>query len=495
MLFNSLSFLVFFPIVLILYYILPPKVRYIWLLVASYYFYMSWNPKYVVLLVASTVITYLCGLFLPKCKGDAGKKGIIAAGILLNLWILCVFKYLGFFSGIVCEVLFRLGIYIPEPHFSFLLPVGISFYTFQAIGYIVDVYRGEIEPQRNFVKYALFVSFFPQLVAGPIERSKNLLTQIEGIKDKKHFEPTDIEEGFVIALFGYILKMILADRAAMYVDTLFDPIAYTDYVGIRALVGAALFSLQIYCDFAGYTYIAIGSAKMMGIDLRENFHMPYLAVSIKDFWNRWHISLSSWFRDYLYFPLGGSRKGTVRKYVNIFIVFLLSGLWHGAGYHFILWGCIHGIYRIVGELTEKIRAGICRLIRVNTEADSFRIGKRIVTFILVTIAWVFFRAESGRQALDILKNGFTVWNPWVLTDGSLMTMGLDPHEWNVLIVFLLFLVIVDILREKGINPKAWILRQNVAFRWAVYYLGVLAVVVWGIYGQGYDSAAFIYFQF
>ncbi len=495
MLFNSFSFLIFLPIVLIVFYILPPRIRYIWLLVTSYYFYMCWNPKYVLLLFSSTLITYLCGLFIPKIKKKSGKKALIAAGITVNLLILGVFKYLDFFYNILGDITSKIGIQVPEKTLSLLLPVGISFYTFQAIGYIVDVYRGEIEPQKNFAKYALFVSFFPQLVAGPIERSKNLLAQIEGIKDKKYFDPRNIEEGFVVALFGFILKMIIADRAAVYVDALYDPEMFGMYTGFQSLIGIMLFSVQIYCDFAGYTYIAIGSAKMLGIDLRENFHMPYMAVSIKDFWDRWHISLSTWFRDYLYFPLGGSRKGKIRKYINIFIVFLLSGLWHGAGYHFIVWGCIHGLLRIVGELTEKARFKLYNLAKIKTDVTSFRIGRRIITFMLVTLAWVFFRADSIGQAAIVIKNTFTSWNPWVLTDGSLMNMGVDALDWNVLIVFLLGLLIVDILREKSIDVKKWIIGQNVVFRWVVYYAAIIALVIWGVYGQGYDANAFIYFQF
>ena len=495
MLFNSFSFLIFLPIVLIVFYILPTRVRYIWLLLTSYYFYMCWNPKYVVLLLSSTLITYLCGLFIPRIKTVSRKKLLIAAGITVNLLILGVFKYLDFAFEIVGDIASRAGFTAPENKLSLLLPVGISFYTFQAIGYIVDVYRGEIEPQKNFAKYALFVSFFPQLVAGPIERSGNLLKQIEDIKNKKYFEPKNIEEGFIVALFGYVLKMIIADRAAVYVDTVYDPENFAMYTGIKALLAIVLFSVQIYCDFAGYTYIAIGSAKMLGIELRENFHMPYMAVSVKDFWDRWHISLSTWFRDYLYFPLGGSRKGKIRKYINIFIVFLLSGLWHGAGYHFIVWGCIHGLFRVVGELTEKIRFKLYEKAKIKTDVTSFRIGRRLITFLLVTIAWVFFRANSVNQAGLMIKNAFSVWNPWVLTDGSLMEMGVDALDWNVLIVFLAGLLVVDILREKSIDIKKWIMTQNVLFRWIVYYIIVIAIIIWGVYGQGYNANAFIYFQF
>ena len=326
MLFNSFDFVVFFPIVLLVYFVIPKKTRYIWLLVASYYFYMGWNAVYALLLLFSTVITYFSGLLLAKLKDKERKKKLVVAGcVIANFGILFVFKYLSFAAGTVIQIANSFGARWEEPEINLLLPVGISFYIFQAVGYMIDVYRKQIEAEKNFFRYALFVSFFPQLVAGPIERSKNFLPQIQNLHKVKLWDFDRIRSGALIMLYGYIMKMIIADRAAIFVDTVYAIDNYEDYAGFTVLVAAILFSVQIYCDFAGYTFIAIGAARIMGVSLMNNFNAPYFAASIKEFWDKWHISLSSWFRDYLYFPLGGSRKGKFRKYLNIFIVFAVSG--------------------------------------------------------------------------------------------------------------------------------------------------------------------------
>ena len=496
MLFNSVSFLVFFPIVLAVYFIIPKKIRYIWLLAASYYFYMCWNPKYALLLLFSTGVTYLGSLLLEKCGDRVGwKKAVAAVGLLINFGILFLFKYLDFAVDSLQKILAKVGVNLAEPGFSLLLPVGISFYIFQAVGYLVDVYRGKLKPERNFLRYALFVSFFPQLVAGPIERSTNLLSQMQSIDKIKLWNSDRVRDGAIVMLYGYILKMIIADRAAILVNTVYDVNHYAQYQGITVWVAAILFSLQIYCDFAGYTYIAIGASKVMGFQLKNNFNTPYLATSIKDFWDRWHISLTSWFRDYLYFPLGGSRKGMLRKYVNIMIVFTLSGLWHGASWHYVAWGVLHGVMRVVGELTQKIRAKVWALLKVKTEVLSFRLWQMLVTFVLVTIAWVFFRAESTRQAVDVIVSMFTQWNPWVLLDGSLLGLGLDGKDWIVLVAAILFMVVVECFYYKKVPLVQAFSKQNVLFQMLVFYLGIFAVVLFGVYGPVYDAAQFIYFQF
>ena len=322
MLFNSFEFLVFFPIVLMIYFIIPKKIRYIWLLLASYFFYMCWNAEYALLLLASTVTTYGAGLLIARWKDKPKhQKAMVAISLIINFGILFFFKYAMFVVDTLEKVLSKAGIVIEASGFDILLPVGISFYIFQAVGYTMDVYHGKISAEKNLLRYALFVSFFPQLVAGPIERSTNLLPQLQNVHKINVWQPKRIQEGAIVMLYGYILKMIIADRAAVYVDTIYDVNLYNGYTGFTVLIAIILFSFQIYCDFAGYTYIAIGAAKIMGFDLMNNFRMPYMATSIKDFWSRWHISLTSWFRDYLYFPLGGSRKGILRKYINIFIVF------------------------------------------------------------------------------------------------------------------------------------------------------------------------------
>lgn len=496
MLFNSFEFLVFFPIVLMIYFIIPKKIRYIWLLLASYFFYMCWNAEYALLLLASTVTTYGAGLLIARWKDKPKhQKAMVAISLIINFGILFFFKYAMFVVDTLEKVLSKAGIVIEASGFDILLPVGISFYIFQAVGYTMDVYHGKISTEKNLLRYALFVSFFPQLVAGPIERSTNLLPQLQNVHKINVWQPKRIQEGAIVMLYGYILKMIIADRAAVYVDTIYDVNLYNGYTGFTVLIAIILFSFQIYCDFAGYTYIAIGAAKIMGFDLMNNFRMPYMATSIKDFWSRWHISLTSWFRDYLYFPLGGSRKGILRKYINIFIVFLVSGLWHGAAWHFVLWGAIHGVMRVVGETTSSFRDKIYKKLHFDRDTLAVTLWKMFCTFSLVSFAWVFFRGESIRQSIDILLNVFREYNPWVLTNGSLFTHGLDAKEWNVLLVFLLFLIVTDVLKYCKINLVELFMKQNLWFRWLVFYVGIMAVVLFGVYGPQYDAAQFIYFQF
>lgn len=496
MLFNSLQFIVFFPIVILVYFLIPGRIRYIWLLAASYFFYMCWNPKYALLLFFSTAVTYASGLLLRRWREYSGRRrGVVAASLIVNFGILLVFKYLDFAWHNLSAVLGRLHISVPESTLTLLLPVGISFYVFQAVGYTIDVYRGTVEAERNFGRYALFVSFFPQLVAGPIERSRNLLPQLKAMADLKLWDSERLQKGALVMLYGYILKMVLADRAALYVDTVFDVNNLGAYQGITVFLGAALFAVQIYCDFAGYTYIAVGAAQIMGIELMDNFNAPYFAVSFKDFWDRWHISLSTWFRDYLYFPLGGSRKGKIRKFLNILIVFGVSGLWHGASWHYVVWGGLHGVCRVAGELTQRWRNRAWKKLKVKTDVFSFRLWRMTFMFAAVSVIWIFFRAEAVSQAVILLRSMVSVWNPWVLFDGSLLTLGLDGKDWNVLLLAMALLFAVDLLRVKKVSLPELYVKQNLVFRWLVILAGVCSVLVFGIYGADYNAARFIYFQF
>lgn len=342
MLFNSLEFLIFFPVVILIYFIIPKCVKQLWLLFSSYYFYMCWNAKYVLLILSLTCITYIGGLLIEtfkhniKCEEEKKiclQKMIVALSFVFSMGILFYFKYIEFAFISMKRLFLLINIQLSAPAFDIILPVGISFYTLQALSYIVDVYRAETHAEKNFCKYALFVSFFPQLVAGPIERSKNLLKQLS-VPRSFCFE--NAWEGLLLMLWGYFLKIVLADRIALFVDTVYGD--FTTYSGVYLIVATVLFAVQIYCDFSGYSVIAMGAAKILGISLMENFNAPYLSVSIHEFWRKWHISLSSWFRDYLYIPLGGNRKGKLRKYLNTMLVFLLSGLWHGAQLSFIAWG-------------------------------------------------------------------------------------------------------------------------------------------------------------
>lgn len=496
MLFNSLRFIVFFPVVIAVYFIIHRKLRMYWLLLASYFFYMCWNPKYALLLLFSTAVTWGAGLMLERWRERPGRRRAVAAvAVVLNFGILFMFKYLDFLWHNLSVVLGRFQIAVPENPVSLLLPVGISFYIFQAVGYMADVYRGTVRAERNFPRYALFVSFFPQLVAGPIERSGNLLPQLRNLENLKLWDSQRLQKGALTMLYGYLLKMVIADRAAIFVDAVFAPDNLGVYQGLTVFLAAALFAVQIYCDFAGYTCIAIGAARIMGIELMDNFNAPYFATSFRDFWNRWHISLSAWFRDYLYFPLGGSRKGRLRKYLNILIVFCVSGLWHGAAWHFVAWGALHGICRVAGELTAGIREKIWKKLRVKTDVFSFRLWRVTFLFAAVSVIWIFFRAEALTQALALVKNMAAVWNPWVLFDGSLLELGLDGKDWNVLIAGLVLLLSVDLQRMKKISLAQLYVRQNLVFRWMVILAGICAVLVFGIYGAEYNASRFIYFQF
>lgn len=500
MLFNSIDFLIFFPIVAIVYFLIPRKVKYIWLLFASYYFYMCWNAKYALLIATSTIITYLAGIFIEKVKKTSLKKWIVALSFVSNLSILFLFKYFNFMMDTLNKVLTRVHINPLSVSLDLLLPVGISFYTFQALGYTIDVYRGNIKAEKNPLMYALFVSFFPQLVAGPIERSGNLLNQLRSIAVKKEGEGyftcniNNISSGFTMMIWGLFMKMVIADRIAIYVDSVYSSLYKMGTV--ETVLAAIGFSIQIYCDFAGYSSIAIGAARVMNFNLMENFNTPYFATSISDFWKRWHISLSTWFRDYLYIPLGGNRKGRFRQYLNLMITFLVSGLWHGASWHFVIWGGIHGFYQIIGHITKPAREKLCKLFKVNTEVFSFRFGQMLITFCLTSFAWIFFKAGSINQVKEFLSRMFGNFNPWVLFDDSLYLNGLDIKESNILIVAVLVLLVVDLVRyKKKEDIGAVLLKQNLWFRWAVLILLIVAVIVFGEYGINFDSQKFIYFDF
>lgn len=492
MLFNSYSFMLFFPIVLCAYFVIPKKARHLWLLVASYYFYMGWNAKYAILIAISTIVTYLGGILIPKAKDK--KKWVVAGVIIINLGILFFFKYFDFLLDNINRVLAFANVNSLQKGFDIILPVGISFYTFQALGYTIDVYKGTIKAEKDFFRYALFVSFFPQLVAGPIERSGNLLRQIDNIEKIKVWNYKRVTEGAVLMLWGYFLKMVIADRVAVLVDTVYD--SYWMYGSTELILASVLFAIQIYCDFASYSQIAIGAAKVMGFELMENFNTPYFAVSIKDFWRRWHISLSTWFRDYLYIPLGGSRCSKIKKYRNLMITFLVSGLWHGANWTYVAWGGIHGLYQVIGDLTAPLKKKLNLKFHVLTENFSYKFGQMIITFILADFAWIFFRANHLSDACQIIGRIFSKWDPWILFDGSMYNLGLNMMEVHILILSLLILLLVDIIRYvKNQTIDKFLSNQNLWFRWLVIFGLIFFILTYGQYGSGFSAQQFIYFQF
>ncbi len=498
MVFNSVDFLIFFPIVVVFYYLFPPKVKQLWLLIASYFFYMCWNAKYALLILFSTIITYISGLLLEllkenkyvEKKKNRYRKLVVFFSFGLNLAILVYFKYFNFMLDMLNRVFSYIHIQLNIPAFDIILPVGISFYTFQALSYTMDVYRDEIYAEKNFFRYALFVSFFPQLVAGPIERSKNLLIQLS---TPHKFNFVAARDGFLLMLWGFFLKIVLADRIAIFVDTVYGD--YTAYAGWYLMIATMLFAVQIYCDFSGYSVIAMGAAEILGIRLMENFDAPYYARSVADFWRRWHISLTSWFKDYLYIPLGGSRKGKLRKYLNKLFVFFVSGLWHGASFSFIVWGGINGLYQIIGEMLLPVRNKIIKMLHLNRESLGHKLLCTGITFFLIDFSWIFFRANGLREAVGIIKNIVTVKNPWILFDGSLYECGLDSKNFCLMIICLCILFFADYCKYKDIKIREIIIKQDYWFRWMTIVLSVCMILVFGIWGAGYDAASFIYFQF
>lgn len=386
MLFNSLHFLLFFPAVCIIYFILPSlRARNLFLLGASYYFYMNWEPLYALLLLSSTLVTYLAALGIGHCTRQRAKRRCLVGSLVLNLGILFLFKYYNFVAENISDLLVQWGMSVRMPEFTLLLPVGISFYIFQALGYSIDVYRGNTPVEKDFFTYALFVSFFPQLVAGPIERSTNLLPQF---KQKHTFSYENVMAGVRLMLWGYFLKLVLADRCAIYVDAIYNNAAHHN--GGSYLLASLFFPFQIYGDFSGYSLTAIGAARVLGFNLMENFRRPYFATTVTDFWRRWHISLSTWFRDYVYIPLGGNRVSKARCHLNIMITFFVSGIWHGANWTFIIWGTIHGALQCVEKLLGWNKA-------------QWKIQGKIVhwglTFCIVCLAWIFFVQIPFRMPL------------------------------------------------------------------------------------------------
>ncbi len=497
MLFNSIQFLLFFPLVCLVYFVIPQKIKWIWLLLASYYFYMCWNPKYALLMFASTLITWLSGFFIdrfnrvqPPKKSQALKKLTVAVSFSANLTILFFFKYFDFAVDNINHLLSALNIQLINPSFDVILPVGISFYTFQALSYTMDVYREEIPPEKNLFRYMLFVSFFPQLVAGPIERSKNLIHQL---REKHSFSISNMKNGLLLMLWGYFQKLVIADRAAIAVNNVYNN--YQNFGSVELILATLLFALQIYCDFSSYTDIARGAAQVMGFKLMDNFQQPYFSRSIAEFWRKWHISLSGWFKDYLYIPLGGNKKGKVRKYINIMIVFLTSGLWHGASWHYVIWGALHGAYQVIGGITLPIRQKICAVLSIDRNTHAHKIVQRIITFALVSFGWIFFRANTMSDAIGITKTIFTVQNPWVLTDGSVFAMGLDAKQLLVIAAAAIVLFSVSSMHYLGKNMRGMILGTNIFIRWSIVFIMLFTVLIFGIYGPGYSESQFIYFQF
>lgn len=495
MFFNSVEYAIFFTLVFFVFHLLPAKIRPIWLLVASYFFYANWNIKYTLLIFFVTVVTFVSAILISKLKcklrlkQNLTKRNLrLSKTVLIITMVLCFglliyYKYANF---LLRNINFIIG-KINSKTFSTLdiiLPVGISFYIFQAVGYVIDVYNGKTKVEKNILIYSLFVSYFPQLVAGPIERSKNLIHQL---KNPAKLTSERLREGLFLILFGLFQKVVIADRIANIVDPVFSD--FCNYTGIEISIAVLLFGIQIYCDFAGYSNIAIGSSRLLGVDLMLNFNAPYLASSVVDFWRRWHISLTSWFTDYLYIPLGGNRKGRLRKYINTLIVFLVSGAWHGASWNFVFWGAINGIMNIISSIRKE------KKVKYNYSIFD-KVANIVGTFILIDFSWLFFRAESLSNAFAMIRKsvGYIGVGPFLRGDSLDKVFG-NASNLLLIIVVVSILICFDVIQNKKKGLYEFIGKQKIIYRWIIYLTLISFIVLFGAYGEEYEQVNFIYFQF
>ena len=489
MVFNSFGFLIFFPIFFLLYKILPLKVRWIMILALSYFFYMSWQADLIYLILFTTGVSYFCALMIERCEDKPrARKAYMITAVTVSLLVLFFFKYFNFLSNTVTTI-FGLS----EFTLNLILPVGISFYTFQTLSYVIDVYRGTLPAERHFGYYALYVSFFPQLVAGPIERPENLIPQL---KTKNPFAVNDFTVGMKFMMVGFFKKIVVADQISKYVDAVYNnATGGADIInGFTVALATVLFAVQIYCDFSGYTDIAIGCSRVLGIRLMQNFNDPYSAVNIKDFWRRWHISLTSWFTDYVYIPLGGSRCKKWRHLLNVMIVFLLSGIWHGAAWTYVLWGVVHGVYQIVGNLTAKHRSKIIAKIGI-VENSPFDIwSRRVITFILVSLAWMIFRANSFADLGILMKTLFTGWGGVSIKEAL---EALEMSAVSVITIILSVIVLKQLDLQINTRPNQDNSTLSISPSRSVTYVVLCwcVAIAWIILLASNTESAFIYFQF
>lgn len=492
MLFNSIEYFFFLPLVCLFYFLLPIKGRWVFLLVSSYFFYGYWKPEYLILIIFSTIIDYFAAFKIEHSKNNFWRKTWLIISLSSNLGLLFTFKYFNFFNTVLADIFNLFNHTYTPPIVELLLPVGISFYTFQTLSYTIDVYKGELKAEPNFIKFALFVSFFPQLVAGPIERAKHLLPQF----DKTFaFNPERTVDGLVLIFWGLFKKVVIADSLALIANQYFN--SPEDSSSLDLIKAAYAFTFQIYCDFSGYSDIAIGSARILGYDIMENFNSPYLAKSISDFWSRWHISLSTWFRDYVYIPLGGNRKGKLKQNRNIFIVFFLSGLWHGANYTYIVWGLYHGTLLLLENLLQEIKKRISFNNKIALLDNLGTFFSTIFTFHLVVIGWIFFRASDLKQAWLILYKCYFAFSE--IIQNGILKLSVLGVKWffftsyhpetlqvrNVIPYFIMLMLIIERCLKKVSIQKFYYVKLLV--------IAILSVLMFVFGNTGGEQ--FIYFQF
>ncbi|CAN5444355.1 MBOAT family protein [soil metagenome] len=484
MLFNSVDFLVFFIVVTALFFSTPYKFRWLLLLLSSCYFYMAFVPVYILILAFTIVIDYFAGIYIEKNIGSK-RKLLLIVSLIANIGVLAIFKYYNFLNENLTALLGIVNRTNSIPYLNIVLPIGLSFHTFQAMSYTIEVYRGHQQAEKHFGIYALYVMFYPQLVAGPIERPQNLLHQF---REKYDFDYDRVVSGLQLMLWGLFKKVIIADRLAILVDNVYNK--PEQYNSIYLFIATVFFAFQIFCDFSGYSDMAIGAAKVMGFNLMKNFRNPYQSRSVDEFWKRWHISLSTWFKDYLYISLGGNRVSIPRWYRNIFIVFVISGLWHGANRTFIIWGALHGFYMISGHIFKPFRQKINRLLRL----DNIAFISCITTFLLVAFAWIFFRAKNVETAIYIAKHIITdlptnvkqAFNGQSVIQGA----GLSKTDLGMSVLLIITLEIIHYLQTKH-NLSRIFKSAPLPLRWAFYLAVVFIILVYGVF----DSRQFIYFQF
>ncbi|MDB5272344.1 MAG: D-alanyl-lipoteichoic acid acyltransferase DltB, superfamily [Chitinophagaceae bacterium] len=478
MLFTSLHFALFLPLVFILYWFVAYRsltLQNILLLVASYFFYACWDWRFLFLLVFSTLLDYYTGIKIAEAQRPASRKFWLVLSIAINLGFLGVFKYYNFFATSFAEGLTQIGWHVDPFILNLILPIGISFYTFHGLSYVIDIYNTKISPERNFIDYSLFVSFFPLLVAGPIERATHLLPQL---KEKKTFQYTQAADGLRQILWGLFKKVVIADQCAIYVNMIFN--SQEDFSGSTYVLGAVLFAFQIYGDFSGYSDIALGAARLFGIELLRNFAFPYFSRDIAEFWRRWHISLSSWFRDYLYIPLGGSKGSTAMKVRNVVIIFLISGFWHGANWTFIIWGLLNALYILPSIFFNTHRTHLDSVAQGKYLPTLKEFFSMLLTFSLTVFAWIFFRSANLGEAFHYIS---------IIFSGSLFT---KPSIIPLLQLLLVsgFVLIEWFGREQSYAIAQLGLRGSKIIRWGIYYILILSIIY---FTKGDEP--FIYFQF
>lgn len=479
MVYNSFNFLVLFPLIFLLYYLIPakyPKVRNWFLLLVSYTLYISWKPVYALVLLGVSLVTYWGGLVLEFRDGshqfNVKRKRLVWLFAVLGLLPLLAFKYYNFINNCVSDGLSSIGVDFRLPGLNWAVPIGISFFTFQAVGYMLDVYHGRIKAEKSVVDYLLFVSFFPSILSGPINKASLVLPQIKNLRS--YFDYPKAVGGLKMILWGMFMKVVVADRVALYVDTVLPN--YMNYSGVTCFVASLFYSIQIYSDFAGYSLMALGVGKVLGFELTENFRRPYFAISITDFWHRWHISLSTWLKDYVYIPLGGSRCSKLRNYWNIFVTFLISGIWHGANWTFIVWGCIHGVCQIF----EKVLG----LQKLKSEKGLIKLGRILITFLLINFAWIFFRMPTLSDAFGVIGHIFDVHQ-------SLALEVTSKHIFLLMLVGTVILLFVDSRNEFAPDKLKLFESKFKVVRWMSYVAVIVLIMFTGVF----DAGQFIYANF